>query len=131
MAISITLEPFDIEDRDRCKHVIAILVPLFEAYYLANKKDTDPPFDFNFTEFVTDWWKNEKVLLLAYEGSQLVGFMFAKISSNLFTSITEFRVDIEYVLPEFEPAREHLRVYAQQLLPLYKCVRVIDRRELC
>lgn len=123
MATRIELEPFDIEDKERCAAVIASLLPLIQSYYEINKAPDDPPFNFNFVEFVKDWWQGEKVLLMGYEDDQLVGFLYAKVGGNLFTSEPELRVKFMYVLDTHADVVDKLRDYAKQLLPLYKCVR--------
>lgn len=136
MTLRIEYEPFDIEDKDRCSHIIAILVPLFERYYETIKQPDDPEFNFNFIEFVKDWWHGEKVLLIAYMGDEPVGFLYAKTGGNLYTSLPEMSVkslysDIGYQKNNGYPVDisddevvRGLVEYAKQLLPLFKCVRL-------
>ncbi|ETD67554.1 hypothetical protein V757_11230 [Pelistega indica] len=122
MTIRIELEPFDIENKDRCIHIIALLVPLFKEYYNSKKTPEEPEFNFNFTEFIQDWWKGEKVLLLAYDDDTLIGFLYAQKRSNLFSSLPELRVKYEYVNVGYPTVIENLRTYAAQLLPMFGCV---------
>lgn len=136
--LEIILEPFDIEDKERCSYVIARLLPLFEQYYQEIK--TDPvPFDFCFVEFVKDWWHGEKVLVVAYRGDHAVGFIYAKSGTNLFTSQPEMRIKHIYAVDftsNDAPTRDNISTYLQtsndntimyqmiaylkQVLPLYK-----------
>lgn len=136
MTLRIEYEPFDIEDKDRCSHVIAILVPLFQRYYETIKQPGDPEFNFNFMEFVKDWWHGEKVLIIAYDNNTPIGYLYAKTGGNLYTSLPEMRVKSLYCdlwyqnktgyhtdITEDEVKRGLIE-HAKQLLPLFKCVRL-------
>ncbi|ETD72772.1 hypothetical protein V757_02200 [Pelistega indica] len=132
--LRVILEPFDIEDKERCSQVIASLMPLFEAYHAEHYPDA--PFVFNFMEFVKDWWHNEKLLVVAYQGDTAVGFSYARVGGNLFTSEPEIFITHSYPSINSDTIKHatldaHLIVREMnsllvQLLPLYRCVKLRD-----
>lgn len=141
LPIELVVEQFDINDKERCGYVIGHILPLFEAFYETIRQPDQGDFNFNFHDFIDDWWSKNKLIVVAYKhthmtGNQVggsggilreaVGVMYASVKGNLFTMDNEFTVNIMYCHPDHQDLYDKMNVFAKQLVPAYRCKRYIN-----
>ena len=130
-ALDIRWEKLLPENKEENIKTLALVAVMAQKAFLAAGGQANQ-FNFGFEEVLKDWEKNEKLLVTAWLGEEMVGEMYATVRVNLYTGERELvaqllledekNVNIEQnnVLTPIS-----MLEFAHQICDTYQCVRVV------